>query len=64
VTPCTIWYRHDPIKGWRQNHLEDGHATTDKPMPKFPSQQGWKNGRWERYYGWLSNGKVVWENTK
>lgn len=53
MTPCTLWYRHDRVNGWDFNHLEDGHATTAKPEPKFPSQV-WARATWERYHAWLT----------
>jgi hypothetical protein len=59
VIPVTLWYRHDRINGWDFNHLEDGHATTDKPTPKFPSQAGWVNANWEAYHCWLDDGVVT-----
>jgi len=54
-TPCTFWYRFDPINGWAYNHLELGHSHTKKPMPKFPSQQGWLKATWKSYQGILTN---------
>ena len=54
VTACTQWFRHDRINGWEFNHLEDGHATSDKPTPRFPSQAGWLRATWQRYHCWLT----------
>ena len=52
---CTLWFRHDRINGWEFNHLESGHATSDKPAPRFPSQAGWLRATWQRYHCWLTS---------
>lgn len=54
VNACTQWFRHDRMNGWEFNHLEDGHATSDKPTPRFPSQAGWLRATWRRYHCWLT----------
>jgi hypothetical protein len=54
VSPCTKWYRHDRANGWEFNHLEDGHAVSDKPTPKFASQAGWARATWIKYHCWLT----------
>ena len=65
MTPCTLWYLHDPFNDWQFNHLEDGHALTRTPTPKFPSQSGWRNGTWEKYHRALDDSTpprvVAWE---
>ncbi len=55
MTPCTQWYRHDRVHGWQFNHLENGHSKQDKPTPRFPTQEGWKNAQWIRYSCWLTS---------
>lgn len=54
ITACTQWFRHDRMTGWEFNHLENGHATDDKPTPRFPSQAGWLRATWQRYHCWLT----------
>lgn len=51
VKECTKWYRHDRVNGWQFNHLEDGHATTDKPS----GIQSWQRATWSRYHCWLTD---------
>ena len=57
MIPVTQWFRYNRVNGWTFNHLEDLHATTTHPTPKFPSQEGWRNGTWERYHVWLTTDK-------
>lgn len=64
MSPITLWFRWVKDKehpdGWFSfNHLEDGHSETDKPVPKFPSQNGWLNSIWKREHSLLSDGKVI-----
>ena len=57
VTRVTKWFRHDHLNGWQFNHLEDGHADTTHPTPKFVSQDGWRRATWSRCHAWLTADK-------
>lgn len=54
VTASTQWFRHDRISGWEFSHLQEGHATSDKPTPRLASQSGWLRATWKRYHCWLT----------
>lgn len=55
-SPVTLWFRHGD-KGFEFNHLEDGHAESDRPTPKVASQAGaWGKGVWVREHAWLDAG--------
>jgi hypothetical protein len=53
-SPVTLWFREGD-KGFEFNHLEDGHAVSDTPTPKVPSQKSaWAKGVWVRERAWLT----------
>jgi hypothetical protein len=46
-TPVTAWYLLNPVtKRLGFNHIEDGHAASDKPADKFGRK--WSKGTWEK----------------
>jgi len=66
----TIWNR----KNWKKvndekilviehNHIEDGHNARPNPTPNCEFQKrAWKNVKWIREYGYLTNNNKVVEN--
>ena len=61
MKPVTVWRRWNPkSKEWEHNHIEDGHASTVTPTPRFPAQQTWNDSYWWRAHKWLTeNGEVT-----
>lgn len=54
----TIWETYTNGE-WRHNHIENDFAVGDKPVPRFDSQNGWRNMAWRKSFGYLVGGKVV-----
>ena len=55
----TIWEIFDKeTEDFVHNHIEDGWAETDKPVPKFNSQKGWTKMEWRKEHAHLVDGKV------
>lgn len=55
VSPVTLWFRRGD-NGFEYNHLEEGHALSDRPAPKAPTQVGaWSKGVWVREHAWLDS---------
>ena len=50
----TIWKIYNAKKEeYEHNHIEDGHSTSDYPLPKHPSfisQKSWKSYKWEKEF--------------
>lgn len=63
MIPVTLWFRQlkdskgNPV--FKFNHLEDGHAQHDKPIPKFESQNGWKGSIWDKEFAQMTTDRVV-----
>ena len=57
--PITVWDTFDKEKEeFVFNHIADGWANEDKPVPKFASQNGWLKQEWRKEYAHLVDGKV------
>ncbi|MFQ3543534.1 hypothetical protein Q7A53_05560 [Halobacillus rhizosphaerae] len=57
----TVWSVVTDEGNEKHNHIEDGWAKSDKPLPKkkeFYNQQGWQKLEWTKQHGYLINGKV------
>ncbi len=62
MKPVTKWFRFDREDGiYKFNHIELGHVADEqhKPMPQFPSQNAWKNDKWEKEFAFIKNGRVT-----
>jgi hypothetical protein len=51
----TIWERLDPETGRiEHNHIDDGHVTTDVPIPNTDLQKkAWKGALWYKHFGYI-----------
>ena len=63
MIPVTKWFRQKKDKHGNNvfefNHLEDGHAIADKPVPKFESQNGWKGSTWTKEHRHMTEDHVI-----
>jgi len=60
TNPITIWDTFNKEKDeFVFNHIADGWADDDKPVPKFDSQNGWLKQEWRKSYAHLVEGKVT-----
>jgi len=60
TNPITVWDTFDKEKDeFVFNHIEDGWANEDKPVPKFTNQNGWLKQEWRKEYAHLVDGTVV-----
>ena len=61
--PITTWHLWNPkFSIWEMNHIENGHAQGDYPLPKsleFTLQKGWRSGKWQKKHCFLQDGKVI-----
>jgi len=65
-TMITVWKIYNKDKDiYQHNHVEDGHSTSEYPLPKqlsFQSQKSWKSMKWQREFGYLDKG-IIWNET-
>jgi hypothetical protein len=63
MIPITAWKvkekQKDGSYSFTFNHIEDGHSSGEKPMPKFDSQRGWLNQTWTKQHCWLNGQRVI-----
>ena len=56
---ATLWFCKSEKGTYEFNHIDDGHAETEKPVPKHPSQRGWTRGSWIKEHVWLDTSLPV-----
>ena len=62
IHPVTVWKKfNDTTLQWEHNHITDGWALFDAPIPMFDTQKSWLNSLWRREYQYLVDGKIVWD---
>ena len=59
MKPITVWDCKNKEGVFEFNHIEDGHVDNNKPIPKFPAQEGWKKKEWHRTYCYLNDKQEV-----
>ena len=59
MQPVTLWSRQNQRGAFEFNHLDDGHASGERPAPKHPNHvKAWAGGRWAFEHAWLDAGRV------
>jgi hypothetical protein len=54
MKPITLWRCKNREGRFEHHHLEEGHASAERPTPKFPSQESWINKQWQRIHAWMN----------
>ena len=59
MQPVTLWSRQNQRGAFEFNHLDDGHASGERPTPKHQNHgKAWAGGKWAFEHAWIAAGRV------